>query len=187
MRIVWGLLLLLIGVLFLADNMRWFEFDLGEAVSTYWPVVLIVLGGWMLVEKIRPEKQHVFDYAKFDGRQFKKTFGDVNLRPSAIDSAGLHVEEGIGEINLDLTQTTLATGENKVECSLGIGDIHVIVPAGIPLMATGNSGIGDVEILTNKRDGFGASLDHKDGNYDGADVKIRVFAKVGLGDVKVVR
>ncbi len=187
MRMFWGLLLLLIGVLFLADNMRWFHFDFGDFVSTYWPVVLIALGGWMLIEKIRPEKQRHFDYAKFDGRQFKKTFGDVHLRPGSLDSSGLAVEEGIGEINLDLTQTTLTTGENKVDCSLGIGDVRIIIPSGIPLMATCNAGIGDVEILTNKRDGFGASLDHKDANYDSADIKLRIFAKVGLGDVRITR
>jgi predicted membrane protein len=41
-RIFWGLILIILGVLFLFDQLG--EIDFGEIVSTYWPVVFIVLG-----------------------------------------------------------------------------------------------------------------------------------------------
>lgn len=41
-RIFWGLILIILGVLFLFDQLG--EIDFGEIVSTYWPVIFIVLG-----------------------------------------------------------------------------------------------------------------------------------------------
>lgn len=186
MRIFWGVLLLVLGVAFLGDNLYWFDFDLGEVIHRYWPVVLVALGGWMIFEKTRPRK-YDFEWTNFEGRKYKKTFGDTNLKPTAIEGKGLQVEEGMGDINVDLTNTALNTGENYIELSLGIGDAKVILPHGIPVSASLQVGAGDVEIFGNRKEGFGSHLDFVDPNYESADIKIKIFAKVGLGDVRVSR
>jgi predicted membrane protein len=41
-RIFWGLLLIVLGVLFLLDRMN--RLDFGDLIGTYWPVIFIVLG-----------------------------------------------------------------------------------------------------------------------------------------------
>jgi predicted membrane protein len=41
-RIFWGLLLIVLGVLFLLDRMH--RLDFGDLVGTYWPVIFILLG-----------------------------------------------------------------------------------------------------------------------------------------------
>ncbi len=187
MRIFWGLILVAIGAIFLADNMRWIEFDFSEFIGTWWPVVLVVIGGWMIFERVRPERPEGFDFAKFTGREFKKTFGDVHLRPVQVESGGLSVHEGIGEIQLNLRQTTLIPGENRVDCNLGIGDIKVMLPEGIPVSASAQVGVGDIEMLGDKRDGFGATLEHIDANYGTAEIRIKLFCKVGLGDIIVTK
>lgn len=46
-RIFWGLLLIVIGGLFLFAQMDWWDF--GEVVSRFWPVIFILLGLSMLV------------------------------------------------------------------------------------------------------------------------------------------
>jgi predicted membrane protein len=46
-RIFWGLILIIVGVLFLADRMGGFDF--GTMIGTYWPVVFIVLGLSILI------------------------------------------------------------------------------------------------------------------------------------------
>jgi len=46
-RVFWGLILILVGVLFLLDHLGGLDF--GELISTYWPVILIILGFSMLV------------------------------------------------------------------------------------------------------------------------------------------
>jgi len=46
-RIFWGLVLVILGVLFLLDQMD--RLDFGYIISTYWPVILIALGLSILV------------------------------------------------------------------------------------------------------------------------------------------
>jgi predicted membrane protein len=46
-RIFWGLILIIIGVLFLADRMGGLDF--GTMISTYWPVIFIILGISILI------------------------------------------------------------------------------------------------------------------------------------------
>ncbi len=186
MKMFWGILMVVLGVAFLGDNLRWYDFDLGEIIHRYWPVVLVALGGWMIFEKTRPRK-YDFEWSNFNGRQFKKTFGDVNLKPQTMDNKGIRVEEGMGDLNLDLTSTTLNAGENYVEVSLGIGDAKVILPSGVPVSVTAQAGAGDVDVFNNRKEGFGCNLEFTDPNYASADIKIKVFAKVGLGDVRLSR
>jgi predicted membrane protein len=46
-RIFWGLILVIFGVLFLLDRLG--EFNFGDVISTYWPVILIILGFAILI------------------------------------------------------------------------------------------------------------------------------------------
>jgi len=46
-RIFWGLMLIILGVLFLLDQLG--EIDFGEIVSIYWPVIFIVIGLSILI------------------------------------------------------------------------------------------------------------------------------------------
>ncbi|MGB5138965.1 MAG: cell wall-active antibiotics response protein LiaF, partial [Candidatus Zixiibacteriota bacterium] len=116
-----------------------------------------------------------------------KTFGDVSLKPQSIDSKGIRVEEGMGDLIVDLSSTALNTGENYVELSLGIGDVKVMLPHGVPASVSVQAGAGDIDVFNNRKDGFGCKLEFTDQNYSSADIKIKVFAKVGLGDVRVSR
>ncbi len=55
-RLIWGLLLIAAGVIFLMEQMGLIRFDLGDFLSTYWPVVLIVVG----LKGIAVQKKHEF-------------------------------------------------------------------------------------------------------------------------------
>ncbi|MDP2915398.1 MAG: DUF5668 domain-containing protein [Candidatus Aminicenantes bacterium] len=46
-RIFWGLILIIVGALFLADRMGGFDF--GTMIGTYWPVIFIILGLSILI------------------------------------------------------------------------------------------------------------------------------------------
>jgi predicted membrane protein len=46
-RIFWGLILVVIGVLFLLDRLGGFDF--GYLISTYWPVIIMILGLSILI------------------------------------------------------------------------------------------------------------------------------------------
>jgi predicted membrane protein len=46
-RVFWGLILIVVGVLFLLDRLGGFDF--GTMISTYWPVIFIIIGFSILV------------------------------------------------------------------------------------------------------------------------------------------
>jgi lia operon protein LiaF len=185
MRWFFGLLLILIGITILGNNVGWFDFNLGDFIHHFWPVILIVVGLSIIFERHRDKPWHSGEWTAFSCKNFSKTMGDVHLKPSGIDPSGLRAEQGLGDINIDLTNTTLSTGENRVECSLGVGDIRIILPNNVPVFASCTAGVGDVHILDKHADGFGPKLNHQDADYVNADKKIRLIGKVGLGDIKV--
>lgn len=46
-RIFWGLVLILLGVLFLLDQMG--RVDFGDVISSWWPLILVAAGLWQLI------------------------------------------------------------------------------------------------------------------------------------------
>lgn len=46
-RIFWGLVLILLGVLFLLDQMG--RVDFGDLISSWWPLILVAAGLWQLI------------------------------------------------------------------------------------------------------------------------------------------
>jgi hypothetical protein len=43
-RIIWGLILVVVGVLLLLDKLHYIQFDFGDFLHTWWPLILIVIG-----------------------------------------------------------------------------------------------------------------------------------------------
>ncbi len=43
--LLWGIILIIIGLIFFLDNIN---FDVWDLVARLWPVILIIWGGWKL-------------------------------------------------------------------------------------------------------------------------------------------
>ncbi len=46
-RIFWGLILIIVGILFLLDQLH--QVEAGHILGQYWPVILIVIGLWIII------------------------------------------------------------------------------------------------------------------------------------------
>jgi lia operon protein LiaF len=185
MRWFFGILLIVVGFVILGNNVGWFDFSLGEVIRKFWPLILIAIGIEQIVTRSRRSCCSEDKWTEFSGEKFSRTVGDLRLKPVSIDVSGLKADQGAGDVVIDLSVTALHDGENLVLCNLGMGDLEVIVPANVPLKANCTAGIGDINILERKSDGFGAKLEHQDADYANADRKICLMAKVGLGDIRV--
>ena len=42
--IFWGILIIILGLIFLSRNLGWTDFNIWEVTTTYWPLVLIYIG-----------------------------------------------------------------------------------------------------------------------------------------------
>ncbi len=54
--IIWGISLITLGVVMLLDKLNYLEFDLGEFLHTWWPLVLIIIGLGILLDRPRERK-----------------------------------------------------------------------------------------------------------------------------------
>jgi lia operon protein LiaF len=179
----WGMVLLVLGVVWLLNNVGVMYFDLGDFLSRAWPAAIIIVGVWLLFGG-----RHRKTVTQVDATEtVSHSVGDVDLKPGEIGHDGLHVNVSAGEVHLDLGATRFQDRENWIVVKLGLGDIRIVVPKSLPVKIEGRTGIGDLHIFDNHRDGFGAKLDFQDPDYERAQRKLYLVAKSGLGDVKVTR
>ena len=90
---------------------------------------------------------------------------------------------GIGSLELDLSKLRLPVGETRVETSVDVGDLQVILPANAALRGYGEARAGRVELLGNDDDGWNADIELTE---PGKRVLVLV-AHVGAGSVRVER
>jgi phage shock protein PspC (stress-responsive transcriptional regulator) len=66
---------------------------------------------------------------------------------------------GIGSLEVDLSRVQLPPGETRLETSVDVGDLEVIVPADVALRVHADAQAGRVEVLGNVDDGRNADVD----------------------------
>ena len=182
-KLFFGVGLLIVGLIWLLDNIGAIYFDFGDFMGRAWPVAIILVGFWILMGR----KKAKVVIAGVNADHVDHGVGDVDYAPNQIGPDGLVIKNSAGEIRVDLSQTVLQERESKVEVKIGFGDIRIYLPKEVPARIDGKTGVGDLYLLDRTADGFGASLEYEDINYSTAAKKLWVVAKAGLGDVKVTR
>jgi len=91
---------------------------------------------------------------------------------------------GIGSLELDLSRLELPAGETRVETSVDVGDLRVIVPADIALRIHGTAEAGEIDLPN----GLGADGRNVESDLIETGERVLVLdAHVGAGSVRVER
>lgn len=178
-RKIIGGLVVAVGIIFLIDSL--FDLDFWHFIWKLWPVVLIVLGIYIL----RNQGRFRGDSESEDVSSDSRFFGDMNISLSGEEIRDCHYSTLMGDIKLDLSGGEYRSGETKVSVSFLIGDVRIRIPDNIPVKLSTQSLIGDIRFDDLKRDGFFQKLDHADNNYESAEK--RLFISVGgvIGDLDI--
>lgn len=185
MNAIIGIFIVILGIIFLGNNLNWFDYSLGNFFSDWWPAALIIVGSWMILGQTRRKRSDVWQI-KVD-KAMSKAVGDQQLKPQEITPEGLAIKLGAGKVELDLTTTRLREGENNVYCSLGVGEVKISLPSGVETRITASCSTGDIQALGKKQSGIAVDLTHEDDNYATAATKLNLKVRLGLGDIKVTR
>lgn len=190
--ILFGLILLAIGVLWLLD--------LTGALDITWTIVgavMLVLVGLALFVGAR-EGSHgglvflgiVLSVVVLFGSlatwpSFNTEVGERSIAPESVEAIEDEYEWGAGESTLDLRDVDFPEGETDVSIQLGAGEVVVYVPEDIGVRIDWQAGVGNVQIIGREQSGFGI-----DGSYETegfADEPIRLFldVQVGAGRIEV--
>jgi phage shock protein PspC (stress-responsive transcriptional regulator) len=110
--------------------------------------------------------------------------GDREYRPAAASDLEDRYELGIGELVVDLRDTSLPAGDVPLELDLGIGEARVIVPEEVCVATTADVGVGNVSLFG--RDNGGIDIDVDDLPQAPPDgTRLVLDAEVGVGEVRV--
>jgi phage shock protein PspC (stress-responsive transcriptional regulator) len=107
--------------------------------------------------------------------------GDRVYAPSTAASIAPSYQLGVGKLRLDLSAIQPAARELHVKAKVGVGELRVVVPSGVPVQVNAGAKLGDVHVLRLQDSGRNAFV--KTGTGGGYVID----ARVGLGRVDVVR
>lgn len=179
-RVFWGLILIVVGGLYLLDNIGLIDFELWSAIGKLWPVALIFVG--LLIIFSRGGRSKVTTLK--DGKSLSRVVGDIDIQISPKDIDGTRFSSFIGDMEFRLTDGGLNEGENKMVTSTFIGDINMTVPRGLPIQVRFSSFLGDFKIYDSDGTIVGKES-YKSTNYDESSSKLFVHCSTFIGDFKL--
>ena len=194
-RIWWGLALIILGGLFLLDNVR--MIDVGDIFHTWWPLFLVLWGVAILWRRINVSQtanpaqtvQHVFgdtnEESATDRIAYSGVFGDTRVRISSTDFKGGNVSTVFGDTLIDLSPSALHDGEQTLKISGVFGDIDVIPPRETGLSVSATTVFGDLQVNEMRKEGFSSSVNYESQGYVSAPKKLRIVMSQVFGDVSV--
>jgi predicted membrane protein len=189
---MWGVILILIGLLFLLDNL--YIMDFGDFISTFWPAILILIGIKIILDKRRKEPDEEFSQTMSEETSTQTSrdrinesniFGDVIMNVASDDFAGGSVSNIFGDVKIDLSDVVITRELCKVSINGIFGDITIVCPKGIPLQAKASAVAGDLVVKGTSRDGFLPNLDHTDPGYESASPKLFIQGSIIFGSVNI--
>jgi predicted membrane protein len=127
-----------------------------------WPLALIALGLYFV---LRPRL--VSSGSSID----LHLLGDVHRRgPWQVEDQELWVI--IGDVELDLSEATIPSGETRIRVYGLVGDVDLRVPPDVAVSVTSYALLSDVDALGRKEDVFLAPFRHVSEDYESAERRI---------------
>ena len=196
-NVVFGILLIGIGVVWLFSTLDVFDFSWRAILSGVLIVVGLALvvgatqgahGGLITVGVIlsvilalASTAEGVLDVPLSGG------IGDRTYQPVSSAALDSPYRLAIGDLTVDLRNTQLAEGTTEIEASVAIGQLTIEVPAGVVVEVQGEVGAGRLLVGSTEFSGTGVDQIVTDPGFSDATRRLRLVVRVGLGNVEVHR
>jgi lia operon protein LiaF len=165
-----GTLLILIGVLILAGSI----FDV-NVWNFIWPVILILLGVWLLV---RPRLAGSMGTANF-------LFFNNLRRKGAWPVKSEEIWVFLGDVFMDLTSADIPLGETVYRIYGFIGDVDLVVPQDVGVSVSSAAFINEIKVFGKKQSSILFPIEATSEAYATAERKIRLDVAFFISDVKI--
>ena len=173
----WGVAFILLGLVSL-----WNSLGIGPTIPicALWPLLLVALGAYILLRQTAWADRPDANMHRID-----RIIGDVRMGGAGWDMKNTHILSLIGDIKIDLRQANLPDGETVLHIRCLIGDVDILVPAGVPVCASASIAAGDVNVLGQRRDGIFQDVVISAPDYATATRKLRIEAGLLVGEVEI--
>ncbi len=165
-----GFILVVGGALLLAGNL--FNFN---AWTLCWPIALIALGVWFVTRPARSLPGAVGTF---------RFIGDFR-RAGPWQVANEEISQFVGDIDLDMSQAEIAPGETQLHINGFVGDVTLLVPAGVGVSLGAASFVSDIDFYGQHRDSIFSPADFTTPNYAAAERRLRVQCSFFVADINV--
>ncbi len=188
-----GVILILLGIIFLLDNLG--VANSWQIFRSYWPVILILVGIGMLIKTsarttqpegfAQPKESSHVSGSVGDTIFESSVFGNISIRPMTKNFKGGNLSTVFGSIDLNLTGVELAPGEHYLGLNSLFGSIRVTLPREIPICVRSNSFLGEITVYDQKKGGIASEIIYTSPDYGIASTKMRIGASQVFGDIKI--
>ncbi|HLO04767.1 MAG TPA: LiaF domain-containing protein [Symbiobacteriaceae bacterium] len=153
--------------------------------GAFWPVILLMLGITILTGGIKIGFISDGEWSHHTRRW--GAVGDSRLGgPGYVIQEDMQISHGIGETRVDLSQAEVLPGTWNLQVEQGIGDSTIYLPGNVSVIVEANVGLGDLEVLGERRSGITPSL-KRQLIMPEADATLIVKAQNGLGRLRILQ
>jgi predicted membrane protein len=187
-NLFWGMVLILLGLLFLLDNMGIANFS--DVIRMYWPVILILWGISALFRKRRDTSIHIdVEPTHFAQDLFHRSnvFGNISMNIDSSNFKGGSISNVFGDCDVDLTKSVLADGEHLMRIHTIFGDTRILLPKEFAVSVTASVLLGDLKILEQSIEGFSKDIHLTTPDYQTAQKKLVLSITHIFGSVKIIQ
>lgn len=96
------------------------------------------------------------------------------------------IRTALGDIHLDLTDTSLPSGDTELTLLCWVGTVQVRVPEGVELDVTAQTFVGTVDVLGVREEGFIRDI-HVRSTGAGSDRRLRLRLSTVIGELVVIQ
>ncbi|MBT8213023.1 MAG: cell wall-active antibiotics response protein [Acidimicrobiia bacterium] len=123
---------------------------------------------------------------------FSGGIGDADYGPAAVADLDSPYRLAIGDLTVDLRGVDFEPGLTEIEATVAIGHLVVQLPEGVAVAVDMSVGAGQAVVDTDTGaeqsfDGLDVDENYQDSGFQSAEVRVRIRAAVGLGQVEVRR
>ena len=191
MKIVVGLVILLLGLLFLLKNINVVDVGTSEIIRTYWPLVLIVLGIEVIriSRKIRGKFRWIKEEAEpeVEGGEIRisRKLGSYDFDFKGKELGSGKIELALGEAKIDIQDAIIPEGNNILKILCKMGSVKIKASKKQPLMVKARALMGDVKIFENRQSGLSPEVEYKSDTFETSPSKLTLVIRQLMGEVVV--
>ena len=191
MKVIVGLVLLLLGLLFLLKNINVVDVGISEIIRTYWPLVLIVLGIEVIriSRKIRGKfrwlKEETEPEVERGDIKISRKLGSCDFDFKGKELGSGKIELALGEMKIDIQDAIIPEGNNILKILSKMGSVKIKASKKQPLMIKTVALMGDVKIFENHESGLSPEVEYKSDTFETSPSKLTLVIRQLMGEVIV--
>ncbi|MBN2366892.1 MAG: hypothetical protein EH225_13680 [Calditrichaeota bacterium] len=192
----WGILLIILGILFLLDTSGIVEIE--TVFLRYWPVLLILIGLHMILKKTNSSnsgevfitdnsksgKHHWSAGEPAAGQAYNNVFGDIKLSFEDQTVSTFSLSNVFGDIELDFIKARF-TEKSLVKINGVFGDVHLRFPPDISVSGRVNFLAGTAFLFNEKHDGLFRNISFMHPSSAKKNPAIQTDISILFGDIHI--